>query len=319
MKGSRSSSFRKRSSAAALVAAAALAFPAAAVRAEASAEEIRAQVEALASDRFERREAATAALRKIGEPARPALEEASRSPDPEVRFRAIAVLKDLDARGLRPPRTGGGGGAREEGGALQVESVSVQEWPDRVRVAVTTQRGGKREEKVYEAPTREELRKRHPDIYARYLEGGFSRVLDPRDFLVPSPPFRGLDLDEEFERMRRGMLDRRGFGGLKEGVRRPRLGITHEPVPEALALHLKLEGGALLTSVAQGSPAEQAGLKAQDILLRFGDSPVRTVDDLVEAVRGAPAGKPCRVEGIREGKPFSLEVRLPDPEEGEGK
>ena len=70
-----------------------------------------------------------------------------------------------------------------------------------------------------------------------------------------------------------------------------------------------------MTSVVPGSPAEKGGLRAQDIVTRFGDAAIGSGDDLVEAVRAASEGKPCRIEGVREGKPFTAEVRLAGPEE----
>ncbi|MFW6164091.1 MAG: hypothetical protein ACODAJ_15090, partial [Planctomycetota bacterium] len=55
----------------------------------------------LGAQPYDVRERATATLRQIGEPARPALERAARSDDPEVRVRARDVLAELRS-GVRP-------------------------------------------------------------------------------------------------------------------------------------------------------------------------------------------------------------------------
>ena len=55
----------------------------------------------LGADPYDARERATASLRKIGEPARAALEEAAKSDDPEIRVRARGLVADIRS-GIRP-------------------------------------------------------------------------------------------------------------------------------------------------------------------------------------------------------------------------
>ena len=60
---------------------------------------VREAIQQLSDNRIEVRQKASTALLEIGEPARPALNEALRSPDPEVQARAGAVLDRLPFKG----------------------------------------------------------------------------------------------------------------------------------------------------------------------------------------------------------------------------
>jgi len=62
-----------------------------------------------------------------------------------------------------------------------------------------------------------------------------------------------------------------------------------EPLPEILTKHLDLEPGqgVRIQNVANGSPADQAGLEQDDIVIRFGDMEIRHGQELVEAVRNS--------------------------------
>src|SRR5439155_17068337 len=47
------------------------------------------------------------------------------------------------------------------------------------------------------------------------------------------------------------------------------LGIQFGPVPEVLASHLQNDGGAIVVNIARNSPADKAGLKRYDVILRI--------------------------------------------------
>ncbi len=76
---------------------------------------------------------------------------------------------------------------------------------------------------------------------------------------------------------------------LREGrVRRSFIGVTGQsvPVPRRLARahQLAVSSGVLAASVEKGSPADMAGLRAGDIILSFGRSPIGGVDDLLRVL-----------------------------------
>jgi len=99
------------------------------------------------------------------------------------------------------------------------------------------------------------------------------------------------------------------------------LGLSLVPVDETLREQLKLEkGGLVVTSVAEGSAAQRAGLKAKDILLMAGGKPMAAVADFRAAVGAAARPvtlKPGQEVGfperfamtiLRDGEPVSVTV-----------
>ena len=56
------------------------------------------------------------------------------------------------------------------------------------------------------------------------------------------------------------------------------------PVPEALAAHVR-QGKFMLINIAEGSPADQAGLDQYDVVLSFNDRPIEELSDLLDAIR----------------------------------
>src|SRR5437870_7676368 len=69
------------------------------------------------------------------------------------------------------------------------------------------------------------------------------------------------------------------------------LGVLFCPIPDALLDHLPQlprEGGVLVTHVLPKSPADKAGMRRHDILLRYDDEKIRSGDHLARLIR---AGK----------------------------
>jgi S1-C subfamily serine protease len=72
---------------------------------------------------------------------------------------------------------------------------------------------------------------------------------------------------------------------LRDGhIRRSFIGVAGQSVPlirKLVRFHgLENQGGVLVVSVENGSPAERAGLRSGDILVGFGGKPVHGIDDL---------------------------------------
>ena len=63
-----------------------------------------------------------------------------------------------------------------------------------------------------------------------------------------------------------------------------------------------------LTGVREGSPAEKAGLKGGDIIIRFGGKAIKNVYDYTFALRDARAGVPVSVTVRRGGATRVLRV-----------
>jgi len=114
---------------------------------------------------------------------------------------------------------------------------------------------------------------------------------------------------------------RRLLPQLKEGkVVRGFLGIQIGPIEPEMqeSLGLKSRDGALVQSVEKGMPADKAGLKHEDVIVRVDDAPVRNNRDLIDYVSGKRPGTKVTITYVREGKErttvATLETRR---EEGE--
>jgi S1-C subfamily serine protease len=68
--------------------------------------------------------------------------------------------------------------------------------------------------------------------------------------------------------------------------------------------------GALVDDVAPGSPAERAGLKVGDLIVKVGDRPIQSSDDLVAEVRLLAPGQNAVLQVLRDGKQQTVSVTL---------
>lgn len=100
------------------------------------------------------------------------------------------------------------------------------------------------------------------------------------------------------------------------------MGVVIDSVPEVLRDYINLPKGVgiLLKHVTSGGPAEKAGLKENDILVRFNDQLLVNMKQLSTLIDLAGPGKEVTVEVIRKGEnmtfPLLLEKRNPS---GSGK
>ena len=69
------------------------------------------------------------------------------------------------------------------------------------------------------------------------------------------------------------------------------------------------EGGAGVESVAPNSPAERAGVRPQDVIVGFGEEPVRSNDDLLSRLDESAIGHDATLRVLRGGREQSLKVR----------
>ncbi len=71
-------------------------------------------------------------------------------------------------------------------------------------------------------------------------------------------------------------------------------------------------GGAKVTKVNPGGPADRAGIKENDVVLKVGARTVNNLDELTVAVRQLTVGQDAPVDVLRDGKRITLTVK-PDP------
>lgn len=88
------------------------------------------------------------------------------------------------------------------------------------------------------------------------------------------------------------------------------LGVGLETVNEEDVKELKLPEpkGAVVREVKKGSPADQAGIKILDVIVRVGEKDVETREDAIEAVLGTRVGRKVDVKLIRKGSPMKVTV-----------
>jgi serine protease Do len=102
--------------------------------------------------------------------------------------------------------------------------------------------------------------------------------------------------------------------GMASGSGRGRLGITYSEIEGQLARYFKAPGevAILVQSVVEGSPAEEAGIKAGDLLIKLDGATVKDGSGLHEAVRDLEGGKAVPLTVWREGRSVDLSVTLGD-------
>ena len=90
------------------------------------------------------------------------------------------------------------------------------------------------------------------------------------------------------------------------------LGITIQEITPSLAQQfgLAVDHGVGIRSVEPGSPADAAGLVEGDIIVRLGDTEIRTSGDLFRALAEHRAGDVVEVEYYHAGTPQTTEVTL---------
>jgi anti-sigma regulatory factor (Ser/Thr protein kinase) len=129
-----------------------------------------------------------------------------------------------------------------------------------------------------------------------------------------------LILDEEGNVIHEAKVGDHGafaFGGAEipaagdEPPRKGRIGVMLGELDPTLAEHLGIdsEGAFVITDVMPGEPAEQAGVKKNDIVVRInGES--ASMERLVEVVGGSEPGSQVRLRVIRKGEPKDINVTV---------
>jgi serine protease Do len=98
----------------------------------------------------------------------------------------------------------------------------------------------------------------------------------------------------------------------KGSVTRGWLGVAVQPITPELADAFKLDKseGALVAQVSPGSPADQAGIKRGDVIVRFGNEKITKMRELPAIVSSTPVDQEVPVEVIREGRHETMNVKV---------
>jgi len=95
-------------------------------------------------------------------------------------------------------------------------------------------------------------------------------------------------------------------------VTRGWLGVSIRPMSDEVAQVLGFEQsqGAVVETVAEDSPAQQAGLERGDIILRLDDTPIDATGDLTRAVAAKTPEETARLKLLRRGTEITVDVTI---------
>lgn len=102
---------------------------------------------------------------------------------------------------------------------------------------------------------------------------------------------------------------------------RPYVGASYEPVTPRIAEALGMErpAGALVTNVADGSPAKRAGMKSGDVIVAVNGKPVETPDALEYRLATLGIGETADIETLRGGRRVTLSLAIERPPQDAGR
>jgi serine protease Do len=82
----------------------------------------------------------------------------------------------------------------------------------------------------------------------------------------------------------------------------------NRPLPPRVAARLGRRSGVEVTEVVAGSPAAQAGLHPEDLILAVAGTAVEGVDDLLRELGGELIGETVQLDLVREGRELAVDV-----------
>lgn len=98
-----------------------------------------------------------------------------------------------------------------------------------------------------------------------------------------------------------------------EGVaKRPWLGIVGLTITPQIGHYygLPVDQGVLVTNVAEGSPAEAAGMADGDIIIDVGDMQIHSIEELVGEIHKRKVGEGVKIFALRNGREHFFELKL---------
>ena len=111
--------------------------------------------------------------------------------------------------------------------------------------------------------------------------------------------------------VREGWLDTPRFGAEMADIEQQRTSVRDEIGDEAYDRYLAAlnqPNRVAVDEVLLESPAAAAGLQAGDVVRRYGETRIFAPNELVTATRGGVAGEAVRVEIVRQGRRFEIDV-----------
>jgi S1-C subfamily serine protease len=93
-------------------------------------------------------------------------------------------------------------------------------------------------------------------------------------------------------------------------VRRAWIGIAAgpRPLPPHARVRVGRTAGVEVVDVSQGSPAQRAGLRAEDLIIELAGEPIERVDDVQRLMTREAIGRPMAIRVLRGDRWLDLEV-----------
>ena len=96
------------------------------------------------------------------------------------------------------------------------------------------------------------------------------------------------------------------------GIKRPWIGIVGLNLTREIARYygLPVNNGVLVTRIAEGSPAEEAGMAEGDIILSMNNEETNEIEALVNEVQKKKINDIVRILALRKGRQYFFELKL---------
>lgn len=254
------------------------------------------------------RERATADLEALGPEAAIVLEEAGKSTDPEVVWRARRALGRIRGEAVtqeKAPTESASPKLRSQGPSTSVQirvigpgSYSLSQ-DGRGHIALTiTERdaSGKRHANTYEADSTEEFLRKYPEIAERF---GIGRDVGPAPRVVRPPAPVPQDNEQRD-------AEANGDPGA------PQADFGAEVIALESSAHDGLDpagqDGVIVVMIMPGSGAEKAGLERHDVILALNHEPVKTRKGFLRLLLEGTAARAVEMEIVRKGERRTLLV-----------
>jgi serine protease Do len=92
------------------------------------------------------------------------------------------------------------------------------------------------------------------------------------------------------------------------------LGVTLQSLGEQLAEYFEVKEGVLISDVEKDTPAEKAGLKAGDVIVKVDDEDVESPSDVSQIIRKHEEGDKVEIAVVRKGRKMNFTAELAERE-----
>ena len=93
-------------------------------------------------------------------------------------------------------------------------------------------------------------------------------------------------------------------------VLKPYIGISVSPLSEETAKIIGIKAGAVVQDVTADAPADKAGLKNHDVIVKVGDTDINDSNDLVQVISKSNPGDVLTFSIYRQGQEITLDVEI---------